>query len=164
MVLWLLILAALRYSATYEEGEGGWDGASIADCQAVINGFLGEIYGVTPVGVYPGLYISAQTWSTYLGTSFNPSVSFVLFMAGCACSVGCAPCSSCTTTQSDVESMWPGIAGNSFGYTSPVLWQYWLSGSGCNPQCGDFDVCIQYPGTGTGFAPSISSTLYKAQC
>lgn len=129
-----------------EAGFGGW-GSNRASNQAVINGFLSELFTITPPEVWPGLYISPYFWNSYLGgNSFVPSTSFVLWICGVAeCSV-CSPCNeACATTVSDAESHYiNNVKSVNVGGQKAILWQYWLTNPGCdNSGCGDWNISSQ---------------------
>ncbi len=125
-----------------EEGFGGWLGGSTGDNQQTLNGFLNQLWDITPAGVWPGLYVSQYTWNTFFGSGFVPSIDFVFWLAGTSCSV-CAPCASCTTTIQDVENQFSSLQNLVVGGQKPILWQYWLTPGCNNPGCNDWDVALQ---------------------
>ena len=133
--------------ADVETGFGGW-GSNIAGNQDVINGFLHELFVITPTDVWPGLYISQSFWNAFLGgNSFTPAngLGYVLWMNGTGCGV-CDPCSnSCGTTTQDAERLFANnIQPMRLGGQNPVLWQYWLTNPGCNNSgCGDWNISSQ---------------------
>ena len=129
-----------------ETGFGGW-GTNRGYDQAVINGFNDELYNITPIGVYPGLYVSPYFWNTYLGgNGFVPRIAFVLWINGAyECDV-CGPCNlSCSTTVQDAERLYSNnVKPIKVGGQNAVLWQYWLTNPGCdNSGCGDWDISSQ---------------------
>lgn len=129
-----------------EAGFGGW-GSNLASNQAVINGFLAELFTITPHAVWPGLYVSPSFWSAHLGgNGFVPTTPFVLWITGVAeCSV-CSPCNeSCATTIPDAEHTYINhVQSVRVGGQNPILWQYWLTNPGCdNSHCGDWSIANQ---------------------
>jgi hypothetical protein len=128
-----------------EEGFGGW-GGQIAQNQAVISGFLDELFALTPHAVWPGLYVSPNFWNRYLGTHFVPVTPFVLWICGVsACSV-CGPCNpSCTSTPADAtDAFHTHVRTVTLGGQNAVLWQYWLTNPGCDASgCGDWSISSQ---------------------
>lgn len=145
---------------------GGWTvNGNYSNQQQLINGFLYQLYSLMPGNPAPGLYISSSNWKSLLGTGFVPNLSFVLWLAGCACSV-CGPCSSCNTLTS-VENYWQStIQYVAMGNMAPALWQYWIdNGTGKAPcyTCGDFNVAVQNPG-GRSFSPVNAVTTFTQKC
>lgn len=129
-----------------EAGFGGW-GSNKANNQAVINGFLSELFAITPPEVWPGLYVSPSFWNAYLGgNGFAPQTSFVLWINGVyECSV-CGPCNNaCPTTVSDAQNRYfNNVRSINVGGQEPILWQYWLTNPGCdNSGCGDWNISSQ---------------------
>lgn len=129
-----------------EEGFGGW-GTSAAANQAVISGFLDELYAITPHEVWPGLYISPGFWNRYLGGNrFVPTTPFVLWICGVYTCTVCGPCNpSCSSTPADATSTFSThVQPIALGGQHPVLWQYWLTNPGCdNSGCGDWNIASQ---------------------
>jgi hypothetical protein len=129
-----------------EAGFGGW-GSSVAGNQAVINGFLSELFNITPSEVWPGLYVSPGFWNEYLGgKGFVPGTSFVLWINGAyECSV-CGPCNeACSSTPTDADNYYRNhVQSMDVGGQNAVLWQYWLTDPGCdNSGCGDWNISSQ---------------------
>lgn len=129
-----------------EEGFGGWS-SQIAANQAVISGFLNELFAITPSAVWPGLYVSPGFWNRYLGGNrFVPVTPFVLWICGVyACAV-CGPCDpSCSSTPADAaHSFSTRVQTIAVGGQNAVLWQYWLTNPGCdNSGCGDWSISSQ---------------------
>ncbi|HEY0757134.1 MAG TPA: hypothetical protein VGD98_24485 [Ktedonobacteraceae bacterium] len=129
-----------------EAGFGGW-GSNRANNQAVIRGFLDELFSLTPHEVWPGLYVSPYFWNAYLGgNGFVPATSFVLWITGVSeCSV-CGPCNNgCSTTITDAERIYANtVKAVNVGGQKPILWQYWLTNPGCdNSGCGDWSISSQ---------------------
>lgn len=129
-----------------EAGFGGW-GTNRAANQAVINGFLSELFALTPHMVWPGLYVSPYFWNTYLGgNSFVPTTSFVLWICGVHECAVCGPCNeACTSTVSDAQQVYfNSVRSVKVGGQNPILWQYWLTNPGCdNSGCGDWNISSQ---------------------
>src|SRR5262249_35699553 len=125
-----------------EEGFGGW-GSNVAKNQAVISGFLSELFNITPPSVWPGLYMRPSFWNAYLGgNGFVPSTSFVLWIVGTYECAVCSPCNNrCTTTPAEARSYYTNhVRFIKVGGQNPVLWQYWLTNPGCdNSGCGDWN-------------------------
>lgn len=130
-----------------EAGFGGW-GSNIGANQAVINGFLSELFNITPPRVWPGLYISPYIWNWYLGgNGFVPGTSFVLWIVGTHECAVCGPCDNgCSTTPDDAANTFNNsVRFINVGGQNPVLWQYWLTNPGCdNSGCGDWDISSQF--------------------
>jgi hypothetical protein len=128
-----------------EEGFGGW-GGQIAQNQAVISGFLDELFALTPHAVWPGLYVSPGFWNRYFGNRFVAVTPFVLWICGVsACSV-CGPCNpSCTSTPTDAtDAFHTHVQTITVGGQHAVLWQYWLTNPGCDTSgCGDWSISSQ---------------------
>lgn len=124
-----------------EAGFGGW--SDTANNQQTLNGFVQTLLEITPANVWPGLYVSTNTWQQFFGSSFVPSADFVLWLAGTYCTV-CNPCGSCTTTIQDAENQFSSLQNTPLGGQNPILWQYWLTNPGCdNSGCGDWDISNQ---------------------
>jgi len=129
-----------------ETGFGGWGTNTVANNQAVISGFVFELFAITPASVWPGLYVSPYFWNTWLGgNGFNPG-GYVLWINGWyECDV-CGPCNlNCSTTVQDAERLYSNnVKPKVVGGQHPVLWQYWLTNPGCdNSGCGDWDISDQ---------------------
>lgn len=129
-----------------EAGFGGW-GSNIASNQAVISGFLSELFTITPHEVWPGLYVSPSFWNEYLGGhDFVPSTSFVFWINGAYDCYVCGPCNEgCSTTSADAEHYFTNhVRPITIGGQQPILWQYWLTNPGCdNSGCGDWNISSQ---------------------
>ena len=129
----------------FESGFGGW-GSNVGANQAVINGFLSELFNITPPRVWPGLYVSPNTWNQFVGSGFVPGTSFVLWIVGTNECAVCGPCNNgCGTTTSDATNIFNNnVRRVNVGGQNPVLWQYWLTNPGCdNSGCGDWDISSQ---------------------
>lgn len=136
-----------------EKGNFGWrttgNPADKSANQAVLEGFLAAVSNQTFGPTVPGVYISPYIWQLFFGGDYITNTDFVLWMTGYQTSaISCWPCASCTDTQTQVEAMLPSVQQQSLGGAGVVVWQYWISGSGCG---GDFDVAIQNPSI--GFSP-----------
>ncbi len=129
-----------------ESGFGGW-GSNVANNQAVINGFLSQVFAVTPPNTWPGLYVSPYFWNTYLGGNrFVPGTSFVLWINGASECAVCGPCNNnCGTTPADAQNYYANhVRPIVVGGQNAVLWQYWLTNPGCdNSGCGDWNISSQ---------------------
>ncbi|HEX4208266.1 MAG TPA: hypothetical protein VHZ51_29490 [Ktedonobacteraceae bacterium] len=139
-----------------ESGFGGWTNGNYTANQQVVNGFLQELFNITPRNTWPGMYISPNYWKNLLGTQFKPTTPFVLWITGCyTCGTGvCGPADNSCSTQTSVQGKWKSHVGNvALGGQKPVLWQYWISNCGC----GDYNVCTQ---NSTSLIPIPSDTLY----
>lgn len=129
-----------------EANFGGWSNGNYSPNQDVLNGFCTELYNITPSNpaVWPGIYISPNSWSSYFGTSFRTTNSFVLWLTGCdTCGSDiCGPCdSSCNTITTVQNRLSATIVNIGLGTMKPVLWQYWIDPE-CG-SCGDFNVATQ---------------------
>ncbi|GCE15906.1 hypothetical protein [Tengunoibacter tsumagoiensis] len=127
-----------------ESGFGGWSAGNYGPNQDVINGFCTELYNITPSNpvVWPGIYVSPNTWSQFFGTNFKTATSFVLWLTGCDTCGGdiCDPCdNSCNTLTTVAARLNSTVVNIGLGTMKPVLWQYWIS----DCDCGDFNVAIQ---------------------
>jgi hypothetical protein len=139
------LVGGLTVFGDVESGFGGW-GTDVAANQAVINGFLSQLFTVTPAEVWPGLYISPDFWNEHLGRSFVPSTSFVLWINGASDCTVCDPCNeACSTTVSDAQNTFlKQVRPLTLGGQQPILWQYWLTNPGCNNSgCGDWNIASQ---------------------
>jgi hypothetical protein len=129
-----------------EEGFGGW-GSNTGQNQAVINGFLDELFAITPHEVWPGLYVSPGFWNRYLGGNhFVPATPFVLWICGVYECAVCGPCDpSCSSTPGDAANyFYNRVRAITVGGQNAVLWQYWLTNPGCdNSGCGDWSISSQ---------------------
>lgn len=164
-------LEGITLFADVETGFGGWTNGNYGPNQQVLQGFLDGIATNNSLILTLGLYCSPSTWSSFFGTSYKPTRSYVLWVPGCqtcngcgSCTISCAPCSTnCSTTKTQVQTaLGTGPANVVLGGSKMVLWQYWISpptGTSCL-DCGDWDVAIQDPSA--GFTPATSSTTYYA--
>lgn len=129
-----------------EAGFGGW-GTNVAQNQAVISGFLSELFTITPPKVWPGLYVSPSFWNEFLGGNhFVPATSFVLWITGAYECAVCGPCNEgCATTPADAEGYYLNhVRTITVGGQQAILWQYWLTNPGCdNSGCGDWNISSQ---------------------
>lgn len=129
-----------------ETGFQGWVTNNVGNNQAVVNGFVTELFNITPYNVFPGLYVSPYFWNNYLGgNGFVPDL-FVLWINGAYDCEVCGPCNLfCTTTISDAERLFSkSVEPIVVGGQNAVLWQYWLTNPGCdNSGCGDWDISDQ---------------------
>jgi hypothetical protein len=126
----------------------GWNTGNYGPNRAVVNGFLDELYRITPSSpaVWPGIYVTPQRWSELLdpnfSQNFNTNTNFVLWLSGvdtCGSNL-CAPCASCAT-QPTVHAEFQKIISSVYlSNMVPVLWQYWIGNCGCN---GDYDITRQ---------------------
>lgn len=138
-----------------EPGFGGWSNGSLNNNRAVLNGFLAELFKITPPNTYPGLYTTPLHWSNLFGQTFRPSTNFVLWVSGNDTCGGdlCSPCNfSCNTQQKVAQRLHSSIAQLKVGGHRPVLWQYWISNCGC----GDYNVMVQ---NAVSLAPSIAGNV-----
>ncbi len=153
-------LGGLTVFGDVEPGFGGWSFGNYGPNQATINGFLAELFAITPHYVWPGLYISPYYWTLLLGQGFRPTTAFVLWVTGCdTCGRDiCGPCvSSCNTLTTVQRRLSTTVVKVGLGGMSPVLWQYWLGGCGC----GDFNVATQ---DATSFRPATGGAIYSSPC
>ncbi len=126
-----------------ELGFGGWRFGDYGVNQAILNGFLAELFNITPHYVWPGLYVSPLHWNNLFGQRFVPSTAFVLWITGSDTCGGnlCSPCNfGCNTPVSVANQFHRSTGGVVVGGHHPVLWQYWISSCGC----GDYNVATQY--------------------
>lgn len=145
-----------------ESGFGGWKSGNYSSNQQVLNGFLDELYAITPSNpvTWPGLYISPLNWSSYFGQSFVTNTNFVLWVTGCdTCGSDiCSPCdTSCDTFTTVDNRLFSTVTSIGLGGMSPVLWQYWIGGC----QCGDFNVATQYVDS---YTPATGGSTYSDPC
>lgn len=153
-------LGGLTVFGDVEPGFGGWSFGNYGPNQATINGFLAELFAITPHYVWPGLYISPYYWTQLLGQGFRPTTAFVLWVTGCdTCGRDiCGPCvSSCNTLTTVQRRLSTTVVKVGLGGMRPVLWQYWLGGCGC----GDFNVATQ---DATSFRPATGGAIYFSPC
>jgi hypothetical protein len=143
--------------ADVEPGFSGWRNGNYQANQAVLNGFLYELFTITPPHVWPGLYISPLYWTNFFGQNFRPATDFVLWLTGydtCGRDL-CSPCNySCSTLASVRNRLASSINHIVIGGHMPVVWQYWISNFGC----GDFNVMMQNEAS---LLPIKSNTLYS---
>ena len=129
-----------------EPETAGWDNGNITPNRDVVNGFLDQVFAITPPGVWPGLYITPYNWQNLLEPdfqSFRTNTNFVLWLAGldtCGNDI-CGPCAPNCPTQPSVHNRFQWFLNNgvNLGSMVPVLWQYWIANCGC----GDADVTRQ---------------------
>jgi hypothetical protein len=150
-------IRGLTVFADVEPGFAGWSVGNYKPNQAVLNGFLQELFNITPHETWPGLYISPYYWRVFMGQNFQPATSYVLWLTGChTCSSNlCSPCDfSCNTTTSVKQVLTSTISEVALGGHKPVAWQYWISGCGC----GDYNVMTQHA---TSLQPATSKITYR---
>jgi hypothetical protein len=126
--------------ADIESGFGGWGSpAAPGDHVALVNAFLQQ---VAAAGFVPGIYINHSERDAWFPENYVAPVPFVYWVAGGRLAgTMCAPCQDgCDTLRPVVEAWTSVVQGDAFGGMSPVVWQYWLSGSGCG---GDFNFSPQ---------------------
>ena len=149
-------IGGLTVFADVEPGFGGWGFGNYGPNQAVLNGFLQELFNITPHDVWPGLYISPYYWRSLIGQNFRPSTDYVLWLTGCdTCGNDlCSPCNYRCNTIASVKNKMAAMTNTvSLGGRKPVAWQYWISGCGC----GDYSIMTQ---SAASLRPITSSTLY----
>lgn len=126
--------------ADIEAGFDGW-GASATPSQnaALLDGFLTVIAQATYT---PGVYINNSDRDNWFPHDYIPAVPFVYWVAGGPhANSMCAPCADGCDTLTPVVQSWRDAVGNeSFAGQAAVIWQYWLSGAGCD---GDFNYSPQ---------------------
>lgn len=158
---------------TDPELDDGWtrlsDGyINQADNRAVLNGFLDGIVNFTRNGTNPGLnpgvYITPGLWESWFGTSYLPSRSFVLWLAGCGnCGSICPPCStSCSSTMTDAANRFNTRRNTILGKCKTIIWQYWLNPGCTQMSCGDYNIASQ--SGNISFSPVTDSVIYQASC
>lgn len=153
-------IGGLTIFADVEPGFGGWSFGNFAANQGVLNGFLTQLFNITPHEVWPGLYISPYYWSNLMGQGFRPGTDFVLWLTGCdTCGADlCNPCDfSCNTLTSVSQRLTASILNVTLGGRRPVLWQYWIGGC----QCGDYNVITQHAAS---LVPVNGNVTYNAPC
>jgi hypothetical protein len=125
--------------ADVEEGFGGWGGlATPQDHAAMLDAFL---RGLAQEGFVPGVYIS-ESAKVWFPPEYRSIVPFAYWVAGGPhAGEMCGPCADQCYTLGPVEGFWQETVSQTvFGGQRAVLWQYWLSGFGCN---GDFNYSPQ---------------------
>lgn len=126
--------------ADIEAGFDGW-GASATPSQnaALLDGFLTVI---AQANYTPGVYINNSDRDNWFPHDYVPAVPFVYWVAGGPhANSMCAPCAQDCDTLTPVVQSWRDAVGNeSFAGQAAVIWQYWLSGAGCD---GDFNYSPQ---------------------
>ena len=153
------LVAGYTVFGQVEPETAGWNAGNYGPNRDVVNGFLDELYIITPStpAVWPGLYITLDNWSQLLDPNFsqdfNTNTNFVLWLAGldtCGSNI-CAPCANCAT-QPTVHAEFQRIISSVYlSNMIPVLWQYWIGNCGCN---GDYDVTRQNTNS---FQPTITA-------
>jgi hypothetical protein len=117
-----------------ESGNSGWSGATQAQAQAIVHGFLQTLAGK---GITPGLYVSKDNWNTMVGAYTSP-IPFVLYLAGTDCP------GSCTIAENEFNSTYTNIVLGGF---RTMIWQYAIPS--CTGQTKDLDI-TPYAGYQTG--------------
>ena len=153
-------VSGLTMFGDVEPGFGGWTFGNYGQNQAVVSGFLTQLYNVTPPKTWPGLYISTYYWSSMFGTTYRPVTDFVLWICGCdTCGNDlCSPCNfACNTLAAVQRKLAATVTYTTLGGRKPVVWQYWISDCGC----GDYNVMSQNI---PSLAPVLGSSDYYATC
>jgi hypothetical protein len=126
--------------ADIEAGFGGW-GAPATQQQhaAMLDAFLETL---AQAGFIPGVYIADDAKSLWFPTSYQAVVPFVYWVAGGPyAGTMCGPCAQNCYTLAPVAAAWQtAVSQEVFGGQQAIIWQYWLSGFGCN---GDFNYSPQ---------------------
>lgn len=154
------LIGGLTVFADVEPGFGGWTFGNYSNNQNVVDGFLTELFNITPPNTWPGLYISPFYWTNLVNQSFRPAADFILWATGChTCGSDiCSPCNFSCNTQVTVQNMLASTVVNiTLGGRKPVLWQYWVSDCGC----GDYNVATQNV---PSFTPQFGAATYFSPC
>lgn len=136
-------VAGITIFADVEYGFSGWVQQPTPDQQAqnvqLLNGFLTTIAQAQFV---PGVYINDSDKTGWFPADYISQVPFVYWVAGGSLSgTMCAPCEPiCQTLPPVVEGWQSTVSTETFAGQKAEIWQYWLSGSGCN---GDFNYTAQ---------------------
>lgn len=150
-------IGGLTVFGDVEAGFGGWTPGNLLMNQAVLNGYLSQLFTITPHYVWPGLYISPYDWRRYFGQNYHPSTDYVLWLCGsdtCGSDL-CSPCSPCSTLTTVQRRLNASVSNVSLGGRRPVMWQYWISDCGC----GDYNVMSQ---NATSLRPANGGSNYSA--
>lgn len=146
-------IAGITIFADVEYGFGGWTQQPTPDQQLqneqLLNGFLTTI---AQAQFIPGVYINDNDKTTWFTADYVSQVPFVYWVAGGPLSGTMpAPCDPVGLTLPPVIHGWQdSVLNETFAGQKAELWQYWLSGSGCN---GDF---VYTPQTGYhAFLPNV---------
>lgn len=125
--------------ADVERGFGGWGKpATLQDNVALLNGFLQT---VAQAGFVPGVYINASERDLYFPTDYVAPIPFVYWFAGGSLAGKMAgPCQQGDTLHPTFTAWTTQVQFETFGGMQAVIWQFWLSGFGCN---GDFNYSPQ---------------------
>lgn len=126
--------------ADIEAGFDGWgDPATPAQNAALLDGFLTT---VAQANYVPGVYINNSNRDNWFPSDYVPAVPFVYWVAGGPYANSmCAPCAKDCDTLTPVAQSWrDAVAKETFAGQAAAIWQYWLSGAGCN---GDFNYSPQ---------------------
>jgi hypothetical protein len=150
-------LYTLTLFADIEAGFGGWIGATQADAQQVLNGFLdGIIANPYSYPLNAGVYINARDINGpnnyFFGPNYTPSQPFVFWPTGTVCGLsicdsatgGCVPCNPVCTPLSTVQNNWNTTIQNAcWAGQGAVIWQFWISSCDNSVCAGDFDYTPQ---------------------
>jgi hypothetical protein len=136
-------IAGITIFADVEFGFGGWNKQPTAEQQQqdvqLLNGFLTTI---AQAQFIPGVYINNNDKTNWFPSDYISQVPFVYWVAGGPESgTMCAPCAPICQTLPPVMQSWKNsVSLETFAGQKAALWQYWLSGSGCQ---GDFNYSPQ---------------------
>lgn len=146
-------IAGITIFADVEYGFGGWSQQPTPQQQArnvqLLNGFLTTI---AEAQFIPGVYVNNNDKRTWFPADYISQVPFVYWVAGGPGSGSmCAPCEPiCQTLPPVIQNWHTVVSQTTFAGQKAEIWQYWLSGSGCN---GDF---VYTPQTGYhAFLPNV---------
>lgn len=126
--------------ADIEDGFGGWGGPATPEQHAaMLDAFLETL---TQAGYVPGVYISDSAKAAWFPPNYVAVVPFVYWVAGGPyAGTMCGPCAENCYTLAPVQAAWQqAVSQEVFAGQQAIIWQYWLSGFGCN---GDFNYSPQ---------------------
>jgi hypothetical protein len=136
-------VAGITIFADVEYGFGGWTKQPTPEQRQqnvqLLNGFLTTIAEAQFV---PGVYINNNDKTTWFPPDYVSQAPFVYWVAGGPLSGTMpAPCDPVGFTLPPVVHGWQStVSQTTFAGQKAELWQYWLSGFGCE---GDFNYTLQ---------------------
>mgnify|MGYP001182312610 CR=1 FL=1 len=115
---------------------------------AVLEGFLDGINEYSRNGVNlhfnPGIYTRLDLWQSWFNNaSYDPGRSYVVWLAGNACTLLCSPCGTCTTAKTEANNKFHTMRDVSFGKYKTIIWQFFTSECPA-PDCADYDISRQH--------------------